>query len=157
LVTAIRESNDAHRQWALGKLEERLGALHGKTVAILGLTYKPDTSTLRRSSAIELAQALAARGARVVGYDPAINALPPDLATWITLARSATAAVEAAEGIVVATPWPEFRDLDWEAITRQSRPVVVDAGAFVAGAFKGRQDVAYAAVGRPWLDRKEEA
>jgi UDPglucose 6-dehydrogenase len=157
LVNAIRESNAAHRQWALGKLEERLGVLRGKTVAILGLTYKVGTSTLRRSSAIELAQALAARGARVVGYDPAVDALPPAMAAWITLAPSAAAAVEAAEGVVVATPWPEFRDLDWQAISPRSRLVVVDAGAFIAEAMKGRQDVAYAAVGRPWLDRRAEA
>ena len=62
LIPAIKTSNDQHKSWAIQKLREELGSLTGKRVAILGLTYKPNTDTLRRSLAIELCRHLIARG-----------------------------------------------------------------------------------------------
>ena len=79
LVPAVRESNASHQSWPLRKLRERLGKLAGRRIALLGLTYKPGTDTLRRSAAVELALALRAEGASVAAFDPAVRALPDDL------------------------------------------------------------------------------
>src|SRR6185436_10712770 len=68
LIPAIKQSNDQHRGWALGKLKTQLGDLRGKTIAMLGLVYTPDTDTLRRSAAIELCQQLLDAGARVQAF-----------------------------------------------------------------------------------------
>jgi len=78
LIPSVAASNRRHRDWPLDRLRAFLGEIKGSTVAILGLTYKAGTSTLRRSSSVELARVLAAAGARVRAYDPAVSSLPPD-------------------------------------------------------------------------------
>ncbi len=149
LMSAVRESNDRHRSWPLRKLKSRFGALAGRRIAILGLTYKPGTSTLRRSSAVELAGALGGEGASVAAFDPAVRELPPDLAGQIHLASDSAQAVADADAVVIATPWPEFRELDWSTLLPTMKSAtVVDANGFLAGLLKGRSE--YAAVGAPW-------
>src|SRR5262245_2612188 len=151
LIDAGRESNDRHRGWALRKLEERLGSLEGRRIAILGLTYKPGTNTLRRSSAVELALALEARGATAMAFDPAIRELPPELCGRFALASSPALAVAEADAMVLATPWPQFRELPWpDIVATMATPTVVDAGWFLAASLHGRPGIAYAAVGLPW-------
>jgi UDPglucose 6-dehydrogenase len=151
LIPAVRESNDRHRGWALRKLEERLGSLDGRRIAILGLTYKPGTDTLRRSSAVELALALQARGAIATAFDPAIRELPAELSGRFALASSPALAVAEADAVVVATPWPQFRELPWpDLVASMATPTVVDAGWFLAASLQHRPGIAYAAVGLPW-------
>src|SRR5580704_7433678 len=70
LIPAIKKSNDQHKQWAIRKLREELGSLTGKRIAVLGLTYKPNTDTLRRSLAIELCRLLQTEGVEVRAFDP---------------------------------------------------------------------------------------
>jgi UDPglucose 6-dehydrogenase len=151
LIPAVHQSNDRHRGWALRKLEERLGSPKDRRVAILGLTYKPGTDTLRRSSAVELALALVARGAKVAAFDPVIRELPPELRGRFVLAASPALAVAGSDAVVLATPWPDFRELPWsEMIASMAAPTVVDAGWFLAPTLRYRAGVAYAAVGLPW-------
>jgi UDPglucose 6-dehydrogenase len=150
LVSAVRDSNNRHRAWPLRKLKERLGVLPGRRIAILGLTYKPGTSTLRRSGAVELALTLRSEGAIVAAFDPAIRELPVDLAGAIELAISPLQALAGADAVVIATPWPEFRALDWPALlATMASPIVVDANWFLV-LLKDQPGVAYAAVGLPW-------
>ncbi|CAN5253419.1 UDP-glucose/GDP-mannose dehydrogenase family protein [soil metagenome] len=152
LVPAILESNRRHGHWALRKLKEQFGSLAGQRIAILGLTYKPGTSTLRRSGAVELGRLLHGEGAKVTAFDPALAELPPELVRVIELVPSAEAAVAGAVAVVLATPWPEFRGLDWpRLLASMSQPAVVDAGWFLAGILRNRADVAYSAVGLPRL------
>ena len=149
LIPAVAISNDRHRNWAFNRLQSLLGPLAGRRVAILGLTYKPGTDTLRRSSSVELARALLAAGATVGAFDPAVAALPPDLALPIELAPSAAAAVAGADAVVIGTDWPEFRQLDWpQLLSTLARPVVVDANGWLKAALGGEANVTYASVGR---------
>src|SRR5450759_2140238 len=85
LLSSVNASNDAHRLSAQNRLSQVLSGLSGRTVAVWGLTYKPGTDTLRRSSAVELCEWLHAQGATVRAHDPAVKTLPPDLAARITL------------------------------------------------------------------------
>jgi UDPglucose 6-dehydrogenase len=152
LITAIRDSNDRHRSWAMRKLKDHLGILSGRRVAILGLTYKPGTSTLRRSGAVALALALHAEGAIVVAFDPAVAKLPDELRDRISSVPTPADAAMAADALVLATPWPEFRALDWPSLLRKmSRPVVIDAGWLLAELIGEYPGIKYAAVGRPVL------
>lgn len=95
-------------------LERLLGPLHDKTVGVLGLTYKPGTSTLRRSAAVEIIRSMIAQGARVRAYDP--KADPAEMSSFrdeLALCHDPYAVAEAAHAIVLVTPWPEFKDLDF--------------------------------------------
>jgi UDPglucose 6-dehydrogenase len=80
LMDGVESSNKEHRHWARRRLVATLGSLAGRTVAVWGLTYKPGTDTLRRSTAVELCRWLLAQGALVRAHDPAAAALPDDLA-----------------------------------------------------------------------------
>ena len=80
VIPAIKQSNDLHRGWTLRRLQSRLGDLHGKKIAVLGLTYTTNTDTLRRSAAVELCRNLLALGADVHAFDPAVKQLPGELA-----------------------------------------------------------------------------
>jgi UDPglucose 6-dehydrogenase len=147
LLGAVKTSNDAHRGWAARRLTQCLGALAGHTVAIWGLTYKPGTDTLRRSSAVELCRWLAAAGARVSAHDPAVTALPPDLSAIMHLASSPIEAVDGASALVVATPWPDYRQVPVEALARMTRPLVLDANRFLQHTIGVAPGVEYLAVG----------
>jgi UDPglucose 6-dehydrogenase len=150
LLSAVCQSNNEHRLWALRKLKDQVGPLSGKRIAILGLTYKPGTSTLRRSGAVELAQALHREGAVAIGFDPAVGELPGNICQVLTLASSAAEAVAGVDAVVLFTPWSEFRTLNWaRLLSSMVSPVVIDAGWFLAPLLKQRPDVRYAAVGLP--------
>jgi len=147
VIEGVRGANDAHGRWALGVLEHGLGELRGRTVAILGLTYKPGTDTLRRSAAIDLARALAERGASVRAHDPMSEPLPADVAAVVQRCESPSDAAAGADAIVVMTEWPEYRELDAAALTGTNRPLVVDASGFLAASLGGSPRVEYRAVG----------
>lgn len=148
VIPAIKTSNDRHRDWALRKLQSRLGELRGKTIAVLGLTYTTNTDTLRRSAAVELCQQLAAAGARVNAFDPAVKQLPPELAA-VTLAKNLPDAVRGADAAVVCTEWPEFRQASWgELLPAMQQPVVVDANRFLENQLNALPGVEHLSVGR---------
>ncbi|HXG48167.1 MAG TPA: nucleotide sugar dehydrogenase, partial [Methylomirabilota bacterium] len=115
LIPAIKRSNDLHRGWALWKLQSHLGDLRGRTVAVLGLVYRPHTDTLCRSAAVELCRQLLAAGAQVRAFDPAVTALPAQLAP-VRLVPNVAAALQSADAAVVCTEWPSFREADWPKI-----------------------------------------
>ena len=149
VIGSVRKSNDNHRQWAGERLRDEFGSLSGRTVAVWGLTYKPGTNTLRRSSALELCTALLAEGAIVRAYDPAVSALPAHLATRITLGRDAVDAARGADAIVIATEWPEFLTVAERLPTGGRAPLVVDANGFLAESLGSEPHMRYITVGRP--------
>jgi UDPglucose 6-dehydrogenase len=150
LIGSVMKSNEAHKHWPVRRLVERLGSLSGRTVAVLGLAYKPATDTLRRSSAIELCRELCGLGAHVRAFDPAIRELPEEFAAFVTLAESAQAALSGSDAAIVATEWPEFRSIDlasWR--TAMAAPVICDPNGFLAQTFENAPQFLYMMVGRP--------
>jgi len=126
LLNAVLQSNDDHKQWAYRRLETLLTPLRGKRVAILGLTYKAGTDTLRRSSAVELAQQLHAQGVTVQAFDWQLDRLPADLASIIDFKKDCASALEGCSGLVIGTDHPGVRSLQASDLRRMVRPLVVD-------------------------------
>lgn len=150
LLTGVVESNDLHKNWPRRKLTGLLGSLEGKKVALLGLTYKPGTDTLRRSEAVEIGCWLNRRGVKVEAYDPRIKELPSGLRNLIQLRSTPRKAIERAQAVLVGTPWPEFRNLKADEITAMmDRPAIVDPGGFLAEIFEGDPRIVYVKVGGP--------
>ncbi len=146
LIPAIKRSNDEHKNWTERRLEEELGPLAGKQIAVLGLTYKPDTDTLRRSFAVEICRRIARAGAVVRVFDPAVKLLPQDFA-GVILTGSLAEAVDGADGVVVCTEWPEFLSVDWDRLLRPGT-VVVDANGFLACTLANSPGLIYRRVGQ---------
>lgn len=148
LLSSVKSSNDSHRQWAQRRIEQLLPDLRGCTVAVWGLTYKPGTDTLRRSASIELCQWLHARGVTVRAHDPAVQSLPAPLAGQIELEGSAPDAVQGASAVVVATPWPEYKEVPASELkARMARALVLDAGRFLFDTLGRDVGVEYVSVG----------
>ena len=132
LINSIIASNRAHGQWSLDQLRRELSPLRGKAIAVLGLSYKPGTDAIRRSSSIELVRELLDEGAIVAAFDPAVRTLPGELDTAITLAKDARDALRNADAVVVATEWPEFRELNADDFTQgMAGRLILDPAAFL--------------------------
>ncbi len=124
LLRAVREVNARQPSWAACRLEHALGLLTGKRIALLGLSFKPATDDLRSSPALVLARSLVDEGAEVVAFDPIVKRLPPAFCE-VALAADPYEAATAADAVVVATDWPEFHALDFEAVRERMRGDVV--------------------------------
>ena len=149
LMSAVRESNEAHKQWPRRRLLEVVGNLAGTRIVILGLTYKPGTDTLRGSSAIETARWLAEQGASVAAYDPAVTCLVAGVDAPVDLRSSAQGALEGADAALIATEWPEFCSLSADDFVRSmKRPIVLDPSGFLRAQLDADRRIRYLSVGR---------
>ncbi len=127
ILDAVLANNERQPLVAVRLIEEEIGPLAGKRIALLGLAFKPDTDDVRETRALPILRALRAAGADVVAYDPqamdAFRALAPDYRA----AASAEHALQGADGAIVQTEWREFREIAPKEFVRLMRaPVVVD-------------------------------
>jgi UDPglucose 6-dehydrogenase len=130
-------------------LQRELEDLRGARLAILGLTYKPGTDTLRRSAAVALCLRMHALGATVTAYDPAVRHLPAELTAAIALAPELNAALAGADALVVGTDWPEFRALVPDRLHAMRRRLVVDPRRYLEDVLRGDPTIRYLGVGLP--------
>src|SRR5437016_411135 len=129
LLEATLEINRAQRLLAIQKLQEKLFILKGRTIALLGLAFKPGTDDLRDAPSLLLAERLLQMGARVKAYDPvamgACRQQHPDLN--VQYCSSAFEAAQDADALVLVTEWEEFRQLDLAHVARvMARAILVD-------------------------------
>ena len=128
------------------------GALTGRTIALWGLAFKPDTDDMREASSRALMEALWRSGARVHAYDPVamtearrLYGERPDL----TLAASAYEAVQGADALAIITEWKEFRSPDFERLRESLKsPVIFDGRNLYDPHVVERFGLAYYAIGR---------
>jgi UDPglucose 6-dehydrogenase len=130
LLEAAVSVNDKQRKRVVGKLQRELHTLKGKRVALLGLSFKPNTDDLRGAPSLEIAELLDALGAQVVGYDPmaAKKTASKIPASSIKVVYDPYEAISGAHAAVVVTEWEEFRELDLERVAAQMNkpPLMVD-------------------------------
>ena len=154
IVEAVASVNDQRKRAMARKVVAALdGSVRGKTVAVLGLTFKPNTDDTRDSPAIPLITALQDQGATVRAYDPAgMQQAKPQL-TGVQYCSGAYAAAEGAHAIVIATEWEQFRALDLDRLkTVMAQPVIVDLRNIYRADEMKRAKFRYVAVGRPGVD-----
>ena len=128
LVETVSAVNEQRKRAMARKVVQALGgSVRGKTVAVLGLTFKPNTDDTRDSPAIPLITALHDLGATVRGYDPAgMEQAKPHLPD-VYYCRSAYSAADGADAVVIATEWEQFRALDLSRLKGlMNQPLVVD-------------------------------
>ncbi|MFL5779411.1 MAG: UDP-glucose dehydrogenase family protein [Chloroflexota bacterium] len=126
LLSAVAVSNRAHQDEVVGSIARLLpNGLAGARVALLGLAFKAQTDDVRHSPALVIARALRARGADVVGFDPAANETALRADRDLRTAPTAAEAIEGADAVVVTTEWPEFASLDWASLARRMRADLV--------------------------------
>jgi UDPglucose 6-dehydrogenase len=125
LLNAVIEVNELQKRRVVAKLRDRLGTLRGRTVALLGLAFKPNTDDVREAPALVLAGRLLAEGADVRIWDPIARA---DDLHGVEEVETVADAVAGADAVVLVTEWPALADVDWAAL----RPTLAN-GLFVDG------------------------
>ncbi len=153
LLSAVEAVNDRQKRVLFDKISRHFGDVRGKTIALWGLAFKPNTDDMREASSRVLMEALWQAGARVQAYDPVamdecrrIYGERDDL----TLAESAAAALAGADALVVITEWQEFRSPDFEQIRGRLRePVIFDGRNLYDPARLAALGFTYYAIGRP--------
>jgi UDPglucose 6-dehydrogenase len=144
----VLEVNALQKRRVVTKLKQRLGALHGKKVALLGLTFKPNTDDLREASSIVLAARLQGEGVAVSAYDPMIPAGEHALFPGLTIVADPLEALSGADAAVLVTEWPEFGRLDWSAAAvAMRRPLVIDGRNFLSPAVVSDAGLEYDGIG----------
>jgi len=116
IVDAVIEVNRRQRQAMLPKIEKLVGGLEGKTIAILGLAFKPETNDIREAPSLEIISGLLKRGAMVRAYDPVAMLEAAEILPEVNYADDEYAAVTNADALVFVTEWNQFRALDMRRI-----------------------------------------
>lgn len=116
IVDAVIEVNRRQRQAMLPKIEKLVGTFDGKTIAVLGLAFKPETDDMRESPAIDIIRGLIERGAHVQAYDPVAMKEAAKLLPDVEYAEDEYTAVQDADALVFMTEWNQFRALDMARI-----------------------------------------
>lgn len=116
LAKSIVEVNQRQRERAVAKVKDLLGDMKGKTVGLLGLSFKPNTDDIREAPAIFMAEQFLAEGATVKAFDPAAMEESKKQVPKITYCEDAYKPCEGADIVIIATEWNEFRDLDFDRI-----------------------------------------
>jgi UDPglucose 6-dehydrogenase len=153
IVEAVVAVNEARKRAMGRKVIDSLGgadAARGKKVAMLGLTFKPNTDDMRDSPSIAIALALADAGIEVAAYDPEGMELAKPLMPDVTMASDTYAAIEGADAVVIVTEWDAFRALDFDRVKQIAKaPVLVDLRNVYDPAEVRAKGFAYSSVGRP--------
>ncbi len=127
IVDAVIEVNRRQRQAMVPKIEKLVGALQGKTIAVLGLAFKPETNDMREAPAIDIIKGLLARGAKVRAYDPVAMNEASEVLPDVTYLADEYEAVTDADALVFVTEWNQFRALDMRRVRDlMSSPRIAD-------------------------------
>jgi UDPglucose 6-dehydrogenase len=127
IVEAVVEVNRLQRERMVEKIERLVGDVKGKTVAVLGLSFKPETDDMREAPSVDIIKALLARGARVKAYDPVAAEQARKMLPEVEYVEDEFGAVEGADALVFMTEWNQFRALDMQRVKELMRtPKVAD-------------------------------
>ena len=149
IVQAVKDVNDARKERMVDKITAAFGGVNGKTIAVLGLTFKPNTDDMRDAPSLVIVPELAKQGALIHAYDPegmreAEKLLP------IRCFDDAYSAISKTDGVVILTEWNEFRALDLRKVKDLlKRPLMVDLRNIYRPAEMAKEGFEYFSIGRP--------
>jgi UDPglucose 6-dehydrogenase len=150
ILEAVETVNDTRKRAMARKVSSAFaGVLRGKRVAVLGLTFKPNTDDLREAPSIALITALKDMGAQVRAYDPVGMEQAKQVLTDVTYCRDPYDCVEEADAVVIVTEWEQFRALDLERVRDlMACPVMVDLRNVYGPEDMKKHGFAYTSIGR---------
>jgi UDPglucose 6-dehydrogenase len=128
----IHAFNNERKYYVIKRIEKILSGVEGKSVGILGLTYKPGTSTLRRSLPLEIAYLLLEQKAKVKVYDPRADYRELGVEPKFSIASNIEEVAKSTDALVLLTEWNEFKAYDWEGVPKKmNQPVFFDTKNFL--------------------------
>ena len=147
LLQAVWEVNELQKRRVVAKLQKHLGTLRGRTVALLGLSFKPNTDDMREAPSRVIAYRLIAEGAEVRAWDPVSR---PDDLPGVELCDSVLDAVRGVHAAVIVTEWPELKELaSQEVRDAMARAVIIDGRNLLDPEAVHAAGFVYEGIGRP--------
>ena len=152
VLAAVESVNTRQKQVLFKKIKAHFGELRGKTFALWGLSFKPNTDDMREAASRVLMEALWSAGAKVRAYDPV--AMPEALRIYgtredLVLCKTSPEVLEGADALAIVTEWREFRSPDFDAVKRALRtPTIFDGRNLYDPSYMARAGFDYYAVGR---------
>jgi UDPglucose 6-dehydrogenase len=127
LLHAVMDINDDRRPMAVNRLQDLLGDLNGRTIGILGLSFKPNTDDMRDAPSIDIARSLLAHGAKVRAYDPVAMEIAAPLMPGVEMISDPYVLADGCDALMVITEWNEFKQLDLDRVRNlMKQPVLFD-------------------------------
>ncbi len=127
ILKAVKKTNEEQKRDLLKKIEETLWIVKGKTIGMLGLSFKPNTDDMRNASSLDIINALIKEGARIRAYDPQAMGKAKDLLKGVRFCRDMYEVARGADCLVVVTEWNEFKEMDFNRLKKFMRqPIIVD-------------------------------
>jgi UDPglucose 6-dehydrogenase len=150
LLSAVIEVNELQKRRVVQKLQAHLGSLRDRTIALLGLAYKPHTNDMREAPSLVIAPRLLAEGAVVRAWDPVALDEAREVLGGVVFAEALLDAVTDADAAVIVTEWPELLDLVSADVRAAMRtPLIVDGRNLLDPAAARAAGFTYEAIGRP--------
>ncbi|MBT4652847.1 MAG: UDP-glucose/GDP-mannose dehydrogenase family protein [Candidatus Pacebacteria bacterium] len=145
----VDQVNQDQIKYFITKIKKVYPSLKGKTLTVLGLAFKPNTDDLRESRSIELVNRLLKLGAKVNVYDPVANDLAKDVLKGVKFFNSAPLSLINSDGLVLATKWQEFGDLNLRKVKKSMKnPVIFDSRNFFDPSKVKKLGFKYQGIGR---------
>ncbi|MCX7838974.1 MAG: hypothetical protein N2559_05910 [Anaerolineae bacterium] len=149
LLRAVMDINRDQRLLVIAKLRELLGTVRGKTIAVWGLAFKPNTDDVREAPALDIIHILQSEGARIRAYDPVAMENARRVTSGVTFCESAYAAAEGADALVLVTEWNEFKQMDMARVANALKQKILVDGRNVYEPDKMRElGFVYRGIGR---------
>jgi UDPglucose 6-dehydrogenase len=126
LLEKVDAINNTQPLYMIEKIKKKLREIKGKKIAVLGLSFKPQTDDIRESPAIKIIEELSKQSANIVVHDP-VAKLPKTLSQKITQSTSIHSLLENADALIICTDWPEYETIDWLLVKQKMRtPYIFD-------------------------------
>jgi UDPglucose 6-dehydrogenase len=154
IVTAVNDINETRKAAMTDRVVAALGGeINGATIAVLGLTFKPNTDDMREAPALDIVEGLLKAGAVVRAFDPKGMEAARPLLPGATFAADAYDCASGADALVIVTEWEPFRALDLSRIkSLMKRPVIVDLRNIYTPSEMRARGFVYRSIGRPAVD-----
>ncbi len=149
LLDAVMHVNQDQNLIVMEKLRLLFGSLKGLRVGVLGLTYKPGTSAIRRSASVAMIKTLKKDGVSVKAYDPKASFSAKEIGVEFERCKTAESVAASSDALLILTAWPEFREIDFAKLKPgMSHPVIIDALNMLDPKEMIRRGFAYVGIGR---------
>ena len=149
LLKAVNQINEDARTRFVYKVENTLGTVKGKTIAVWGLAFKPNTDDMREAPSIEIIKLLQAKGAKIRAFDPVASSNAANVLSEVTYFKSPIEAAEGVHAILLLTEWNEFKQLDLREIKKVMKsPFIFDGRNIYDPAAVKAMGFVYKGVGR---------
>ncbi|MBC8389874.1 MAG: UDP-glucose/GDP-mannose dehydrogenase family protein, partial [Actinobacteria bacterium] len=149
ILNAVINVNREQRLKIKQKIQDELKIIKGRTIGVLGISFKPNTDDTREAPSIKIMNDLVNLGARVKAYDPIVNKTPQSLSRKVEICSNAYDVVKDADMFILATEWEDFLKLDYTKVKNMMRsPVIIDGRNYLDKSSLEKQGFKYIGIGR---------